>query len=97
MAPVRRWNPTFTMLTALDDHEYADPTLDREYAPRANGLPELLPYRYRGSDFSDPPQLTINGRLPARRAVRDATLLDDPALRYAGLPFSRPQDWQVAS
>lgn len=32
-----------------------------------------------------------------RRALREATALDDPALRYAGLPVSRPQGWEMAS
>ena len=58
-----------------------------------NGLPAPRPYTYRGSDFSLPGETTVTDARPRRRTVREATPLDDPALLYAGLPFSAPLGW----
>ena len=62
--------------------------------PRRNGMPEQVPYTYRGSDYSLPEEITVTDTRPLRRTAREATALDDPALRYAGLPISRPQGWE---
>lgn len=60
---------------------------------KRRGMPELVPYAYRGSDFSLPEEITVTGTRPVRPAVREATALDDPALLFAGVPVSRPRGW----
>ena len=61
--------------------------------PAGNGRPVFVPYRYRGSDFSLPDEITVTATRPRRPVVREATALDDPALRYTGVPVSRPRGW----
>lgn len=68
--------------------------------PTFTARPALVPYTYRGSDHREPPEPTFTARpmRPVPLQVREATLLDDPALRYAGVPVSAPagyiRDWE---
>src|SRR5215472_17340652 len=88
MAPIKRWNPNFTMLMPLDDREYAEPAIDREHPQPRHGLP-FVPYTYRGSDFSEPPALELKfSRRPRRKRGSPPV---DPG--WLDVPFSAPREW----
>ena len=89
MAPIRRWNPTFTMLLALEeDSEYAGNPLSHVIpGDRRGALPELLPYTYRGGDYSTPEPAPLKfSRRPRRRQGSPPV---DPG--WLNVPFSAPR------
>ena len=87
MAPIRRWNPTFTMLLALEEDAGYHGNLPGHVitGPRTNGLPEPVPYPLRGltEDVPYPPPPRGRRGRPARRA-------------YAP-PVSAEQDWPTSA
>lgn len=91
-----KWKPPLGIewLTVPESELDEQPARRLATAPmHRNGLPPSRPYIYRGSDYSLPDEITVTDARPRRRTAREATPLDDPALLYAGLPFSVPLGW----
>jgi hypothetical protein len=64
------WKPTGNPLAPPDD-EPVHARVGRDTPPRRNGLPDLVPYVYRGSDPGRDAQVEAQVAVARRRAARN--------------------------
>ena len=71
-----------------------DPLPERPVTtPAGRGLPEFVPYTYRGTDYSEPGETTVTDARPPHRKARKAAALDDPEWDTAAPWTCRPPYW----